>query len=152
MVWCFLWNSNLYYTAARGPDSTRETVSQMPLLTARAKWYRHGPWMTWRTARMLNTCLYHSRHGPGSAERLPKKQIAFYYSLVWRPARLRSRLTHSPLLGSLTLGEQHMHIYTRHTHVHNPLVRTARSTHTLIHIRFTYSKTELYGCRSHLLI
>ena len=42
MVRCFLWNSNLYYTAAT--SNRVRTVSWMPLLSKKG---RHGAWMTW---------------------------------------------------------------------------------------------------------
>ena len=85
-----------------------------------------NPELTWRTARMLNTCLYHSCQGPdvdpSASCWAPKKVDRF---LCW--ARL--------VCPTLTPASDPRHLEnstrtsTPHTHVHNPLLTLVQTAH-----------------------
>ena len=77
---------------------------------------------------LANTCQYHSCQGssmdPSVSCWAPKKQITSY---------VNDLLKLTPLLAGILAntwpGEQHMHAYTTHTHVHNTLLTLVRTAH-----------------------
>ena len=177
MVWWFLWNSNLYYTAAPGPESTREIVGCH-------YWQPEQMIQTW-TLSDLKDCknvkhlslvpqLPRSRRGSISELLSSQKNITFTLVRHWNSVE-PGFAPHTRILdldgstlnsvrtgwirGFLTLGEQHTHIYTTHTHIHDHLlnfvqtahaaanrsqlgVHVARSIHT--HVS-QHPKMEVYG-------
>ena len=124
MVWWFLWNSNLYYTAV---PSTRVRNSQLDATTEQNV-DLDPEWLELRTTLHVLYARRTKEHLPSTivtkfpawicqrAAELLKKQIASYAKTYWTLwARLQYCLT--PLLGSLILGEQHTHVYTTHAHM-----------------------------------
>ena len=116
MVWwfCEMWNSNLYYTAAPGPESNRKSVRCHYWLPEQIDTDLEPEWLEKpMTVKHLPVpYLPRSRCGSVRAAELPKKNRSLS-TLVrhWNSVKLHAQPTHGPLLESLTFGEQHTHIY-----------------------------------------